>query len=181
MLRIQSTLGRARGCAALLLWRLSPSVSALALSACSLPAGVDGNLVNNWAAAPAPVRDLPVVGDCYDDDGANMIDNHAGELHVAARRSTSPTSARSPVPTPARVTPPAPGSPEQRAAYAKCQAPTATFLGADWHSGLLLLTVSLPDADGWTGGARWFRCDVSILDYPRRRSDAVQHRAAKAP
>ena len=140
-------------------------VSTLALSACSLPAGIDGNLVNNWSAAPAPTAIVPIAGDCYNDDGSNMLDNppvtctssHA--LDVAYVGTFTGADA-------ARVTPPATGSPQQRAAYAKCQAPTATFLGADWHSGLLQLTVTLPDEEGWTGGARWFRCDVSVLDYP---------------
>ncbi len=140
-------------------------VSALALSACSLPAGIDGNLVNSWSAAPAPKGTLPVAGDCYDDDGSNMLDNppvsctSSHVLDVAYVGTFTGADA-------ARVTPPAVGSPQQRAAYAKCQAPTATFLGADWHSGMVQLSVSLPDEAGWTGGARWFRCDVSILDYP---------------
>jgi hypothetical protein len=139
--------------------------SALALSACSMPAGIDGNLVNNWAAAPAPTAAVPIVGDCYNDDGTNMIDNlpvscttsHVIDVAYVGTFSGADAS---------RVTPPAFGSPQQRAAYAKCQAPAATFLGADWHSGLLQLSVSLPDEDAWTGGARWFRCDVSMLDYP---------------
>jgi hypothetical protein len=58
------------------------------------------------------------------------------------------------------------GSPEQRAAYGQCQSPTAAFLGKDWHSGLVELDVVVPDSVAWTGGARWFRCDVTMLDYP---------------
>ena len=50
-------------------------ISALTLSACSLPAGIDGNLVNKWSPPPAPTGTMPVVGDCYDDDGTNMLDN----------------------------------------------------------------------------------------------------------
>jgi hypothetical protein len=55
---------------------------------------------------------------------------------------------------------PAAGSPAQLAAYAECDKRAAAHLGADWRTARLRLAVVLPTAAAWSGGARWYRCDV---------------------
>jgi hypothetical protein len=139
--------------------------SVLALSACSLPPGVDGNLVDDWTSIAAPLPAMPIVGDCYGSSDSDMLGNppvactseHVAEVAYIGAFAGADAS---------RVTVPPAGSTTLRSAYAKCQAPVKTFLGADWHSGLLQLDLVIPDAEGWTGGARWFRCDVALLSTP---------------
>lgn len=135
---------------------------ALALSACSLPAGVDGNMVDDWPALPTPQAVVPVAGDCYQTALAYMLDNapvpcqqfHLIEVaYVGTFTGTDATGSQ----------PPAIDSTARRDAYAACVAPAKAFLGGDWHTGQLLMTVAVPDADAWSGGQRWFRCDVSEL------------------
>jgi len=59
--------------------------------------------------------------------------------------------------------PPTPGSTASRAAFADCDAKVRTFAGGGWRGVAMSLMVVLPDLDRWSGGARWFRCDVAEL------------------
>jgi hypothetical protein len=61
------------------------------------------------------------------------------------------------------ATPPARGSAQFGTAYRECDAKSREYLGGDWRSGRLWLGVATPSPQGWTGGARWFRCDVTEL------------------
>jgi hypothetical protein len=63
-----------------------------------------------------------------------------------------------------RVTPPPQGSPEVRAAFAECDRKASEYVGGEWRSARLRLQVSLPSPRAWTGGSRWFRCDVSEVN-----------------
>jgi hypothetical protein len=137
--------------------------AALALSACSLPAGVDGNLVNDWAAAPAPTGAAPTVGACYLTGAVDMLDNKPVACTVSHSIEVAHVGTFTGA-TAARLTPPPAESVQLKAAYASCQAPVNAYLGAPWNSGLVTVSVAVPDDGGWQGGARWFRCDVSLLD-----------------
>lgn len=50
-----------------------------------------------------------------------------------------------------------------RAAQAGCDTAVNKAVGADWRSGRLGLTVVLPSPPAWSGGARWYRCDVTEI------------------
>jgi putative regulator of septum formation len=62
------------------------------------------------------------------------------------------------------------------------------YLGGDWHGATVGLGLVLPSAGAWTGGARWFRCDLlhysdpdatSVIDHGTLRGDlAGPHTAA---
>ncbi len=137
-------------------------IAVLALAGCSLPAGVDGNLTDDWAAVSAPSQPVPVVGGCYDSFVPDLVDNpalpctqsHSVEVvHVGTFTGA----------TAARLTPPPAGSALMKAAYASCQKPVTAFLGGEWHGALVQSDVVVPDASGWTGGARWYLCVLSRI------------------
>ncbi|HEY1488414.1 MAG TPA: septum formation family protein, partial [Micromonosporaceae bacterium] len=140
------------------------AASVLALAACStLPKGVDGDLVDNWATMATPTQVLPKVGDCYSLEVGNMQANnvepcsssHLVEIFFVGVFTDAAAAAK---------TPPKDGLTALAGAYGICQAPAKKFLGEDWHDGLLTVGVIAPDADGWTGGARWFACSVSVAE-----------------
>jgi hypothetical protein len=63
-------------------------------------------------------------------------------------------------PDAARVTPPPNDSSAMRAAFQVCDAAATKFVGADWRGGLLGVQVVNPSLEDWTGGGRWYRCDL---------------------
>lgn len=142
------------------------AVLALSAAACGKPAGVDGNLTNGWAALPEAKLPVPVTGACYNvdtDDPASVtrwpepVDcttTHTVEtVYVGtfegadAERGSSPGA----------------GSTGRRTAYEKCTVEARTYLGDDWRTGRLGLSLVLPIAQHWQLGARWFRC--TVLEY----------------
>jgi hypothetical protein len=56
--------------------------------------------------------------------------------------------------------PPAEGSAGSRAAYEICDEKTTEFVGGAWRTARLWIGVTRPSAAAWTGGSRWFRCEV---------------------
>jgi hypothetical protein len=134
----------------------------LALAGCGAPAGVDGDLADDWPALPAAKTFVPEAGVCHSTaqdvgylSGYNPIDcttSHRAEtLHVGTL--TGPDASRS--------TPPRSGSSGMRSARAECDQQVNKAVGADWRSGRLAMHVILPSSAAWAGGARWFRCDVA--------------------
>jgi hypothetical protein len=137
------------------------SVATLGATAgCSgLPDGVDGDLTNGWALPPAPVQWRPQNGTCFDDlrQNATLADYApitCRERHVAETFHvgdlTGPAAAASADPDRAQTT-----------AYAECSRRASVFVGADWHTGQLIVQPVLPGKTAWTAGARWLRCDIA--------------------
>ena len=74
-----------------------------------------------------------------------------------------------------RSSPPPLGTPARRSAYEECAGSAATFLGGDWRTAQLWLAVAVPSSNQWSGGARWFRCDLlEINDPPTPRTASLQ-------
>jgi hypothetical protein len=46
------------------------------------------------------------------------------------------------------------------AAYQDCDTKTTEYVGAAWRTGRLWIGVVQPSPQAWTGGARWYRCEV---------------------
>ncbi|GAA4680018.1 septum formation family protein [Phytohabitans rumicis] len=137
--------------------------AALALSGCGNPAGVDGDLTDDWTAVAEPKSFVPPAEVCYSADYAetaylssfspvDCASSHRLETVFVGEFSGAAAS---------RTTPPAKGSAEVRTAYAECDAKTKEYVGSDWRNGRLWLGVVVPSPQAWTGGARWFRCDVT--------------------
>ncbi|MFG2057990.1 septum formation family protein [Micromonospora sp. NPDC048930] len=136
--------------------------AALALAGCGAPGGVDRDLADDWPALPAAKAFVPAAGVCHATvqdvgylSGYNPVDctvSHRAEtLHVGTLAG----------PDADRSAPPRTGSTGMRAARSECDRQVNKAVGADWRSGRLILSVIFPSASAWTGGARWFRCDVS--------------------
>jgi len=154
-------------CRVVLTAAITGVLAAVALTGCSgKPAGVDGDLVNNWAAMPEPKVPVPTAPACYDAIGdpaeipaatfvAPIPCAGGGPHNVEAIHVGQFTAADAEADTPPLL-----GSPARRGAYAECTAKAREFLGDDWRVARLLLSVALPSARHWEGGARWFRCDL---------------------
>ncbi|GIH18143.1 septum formation family protein [Rugosimonospora africana] len=149
-------------------WRSGGLVAAIVLigvaglAGCASPAGVDGNLTNGWPAMPKAKVAVPVAAVCYDSvlDGDTWYGDFNtvpctgdhGEETVFVGTFTGSAGNRS--------TPPASDSQDRRDAYAQCLKGAANYLGGDYHLGLFELGLVLPSSNAWTGGARWYRCDI---------------------
>jgi hypothetical protein len=135
----------------------------VAVAGCAKPAGVDGDLVNNWPAMPDPKVIVPPAHGCYwfgdtfpgdvstlpepmDCEFSHNVETvHVGEFTGAdAQRST----------------PPPVGGSARHAAYDTCRASAKEFFGEDFHFGLIAMTLAVPLTTQWDGGARWYRCDA---------------------
>ncbi|WP_431729250.1 septum formation family protein [Verrucosispora sp. TAA-831] len=136
----------------------------LALAACSTrPAGVDGDLVDDWPVMAAPEVFTPAAQTCHPQpqdvgylSGYAPVDcaqpHRAETLHVGRLTEAGGT------------TPPEEGSTAMRTAYRECDRAVRGVLGGDWRTARIGLTVVLPSPRAWTGGARWFRCDAHETD-----------------
>jgi len=147
------------------------------------PPGTDGNLINGWRplGAAAPFR--PAVGECHESLAATAtVDDHrpvdCAELHVAETFHVGTVPEADVVP--------AAGSAGAKAAYRECSDAAADFLGGPWRSARLAVQVVWPTRTGWSGGARWLRCDVTIADLDgqsrtSRRGSLAEELAGPSP
>jgi hypothetical protein len=137
--------------------------TALLFSGCGNPAGVDGDLTNDWAAMSEAKPFVPPAGVCHNADFAevaylssyNPVDctrGHRLETVYVGQFTGAAAGA---------AVPPVRGSAHVRAAFAECSTRTKEYVGADWLTGRLWLGVALPSPQAWSGGSRWFRCDVA--------------------
>jgi hypothetical protein len=140
-------------------------VAALALAGCVNPAGVDGDLTDDWAAFDEPTVFVPVAGTCHPRfQEIGFLSTYqpvdCGDTHTVetVHLGTFPGKDAE------RSTPPPAGSPGMRAAFRECDKKATGMLGADWRTGRLTLSVVPPSSYAWTGGARWYRCDLSEIE-----------------
>lgn len=155
-------------------------VLALTVAGCGNPAGVDGELTDDWATVPEPVAFVPAAGACHPHlvlvgslaayQPVDCTQPHATEtLHLGTVTGADA----------ARDTPPTAGTTRRRTLRAACEKQANEQLGGDWRTARLGLTVVLPSPDAWRGGARWYRCDVhearSVEDSaPVRRTGSLR-------
>jgi len=140
-------------------------VTAMLLAGCGQARGADGDLTDDWPALSAPRPFTPASDTCLPRitsivqastyETVDCARSHLAEaIHVGT--FTGPAAL-----APAR---PGPGSAALRAARAECDQRAREMLGGDWHTARLTLSVSLPSAAAWSGGARWFRCELAETD-----------------
>jgi hypothetical protein len=154
---------------------------ALALAACASgpPDGVDGDLTDRWGALAEPVSFVPDADVCHRDGyrpTAPLADYRpvpCDQPHLTETVHVGTFAERAAE----RENPPAADSGAHRAAYAECERRVADHLGADFREGRLWLGVSLPSAAAWSGGARWFRCELmeveSVYGDPVERTSSL--------
>jgi hypothetical protein len=125
------------------------------------PDGTDGDLTDDWRmpSSPAPFR--PATGQCHEMLAATAaLDDYrpveCAELHVSETFHVGTAADADVVP--------AAGTAGARAAFQECSTRAAGFLGGPWRTARVAVQVVWPTKAAWSGGARWFRCDVTTAD-----------------
>ncbi|MFX0591490.1 septum formation family protein [Melissospora conviva] len=150
------------------------ALAALLTAGCA-PPGVDGDLVDDWPVVAEPQSWSPVAGECHPAAywGENSLakytpvscdESHSWEtFHVG----TLPAE---------RVTLPPAGGVDRAAVFKECSAEADKFLGGDWRDARLSLQVLYPTKEAWSGGARWFRCELANIDieFPVNRRESLR-------
>jgi hypothetical protein len=136
---------------------------ALVLGGCARPpAGVDGDLTNDWPAMAAAKVPVPESGKCYAALASDGWAEDLSPLPCAGPHMTETAFVGMFTGADAdRSAPPATGSPARAGAFAECRKNVTEYLGGDFMLGRMNLGLVLPSSNAWTGGARWFRCDIS--------------------
>ena len=138
------------------------------LAGCSKPAGTDGDLSDDWRPMPQAQQFAPQAGECHVIAEASSylasyapVDcakSHLVEtFHIGAFTGELAT----------RPIPPKVASAAMRAAFADCDKQAKEFVGGDWRDARVSVQVAPTSPAGWTGGSRWYRCDIFELDEVR--------------
>ena len=155
-------------------------MAGLLLAGCGQPAGIDGTLVDDWAPLAEPKPFVPPIGVCHPGDPtkvASLASFDPVDCAAPHRTETVHVGAFAGVAA-GRPAPPADGSPEIRTAFGECDGKAREYVGNEWRGGRLRLGVALPSAQAWTGGARWFRCDMAEVANVEFNGDVVSRTAS---
>lgn len=139
------------------------TVIALALAGCGRPDGVDGNLTNGWAMPGEPKLVEPTAPACYavGNQEPTQVSKWPAAVDCGAQHTVETIAVGHFTGADAdRSAPPSSGGAERRKAYEECAKTATDYLGSDWRTGRLGLSVVLPVELYWEAGARWFRCDM---------------------
>ena len=133
-------------------------LAALPVAGCT---AATSDLTDDWPmiAGAQPFR--PATGVCHEQlETIGSADTYqpvsCTELHISETFHIG-TAQEAPVV-------PGVGSAPARQAYAECAAKAAGYLGGPWRDARIGVHVIWPSAKGWSGGSRWFRCDVTEAD-----------------
>jgi Septum formation len=134
----------------------------LAAAGCGDSGGADGNLTNQWAVIGAPTGFEPRAGTCHLSGFAEAGPRSTYEEVDCGLNHRTETTYVGTFASPAADAdaPPAPGSNGARVAYRTCDQKTTQYVGGEWRTARLWIGVTHPSAAAWSGGARWFRCEV---------------------
>jgi len=145
-------------------WGLvAASLMLLAASGCGSGGDVDGDLTNDWGAMAAATAFQPAAETCHLSNFAKSGPRATYEevdCDVLHRTETVYVGQF----TSDAAEPPDNSSAASRAAYRTCDEKTTEYVGGPWRHARLWIGVTHPSPPAWTGGARWFRCEVVELD-----------------
>ncbi|MGC5050344.1 septum formation family protein [Micromonospora sp. DT48] len=133
------------------------------LAGCGSTGGLDGDLVDDWAALPPPGPFTPAAGVCHEADFAQVVSVGAYAPVDCAEPHRVETVHVGAFPA-ERSAPPPTGSAELRTAFAECDNRANGYVGDNWRAGRLRLAVAVPSEPGWATGSRWYRCDLMEVD-----------------
>ncbi|NMO52156.1 septum formation family protein [Actinoplanes sp. TBRC 11911] len=137
----------------------------LAVAGCANPGGVDGDLTNQWAPMASATGFEPNGGTChissFDPVGARGAYEEIG-CEIQHRTETVYVGQYE-APAAEADEPPAADSAGAREAYRVCDNKTTAYVGGPWRTGRLWIGVVHPTPAAWTGGSRWYRCEVIEL------------------
>lgn len=146
--------------------RLAVTVAAglltMAAAGCGAPGGVDGDLTDDWGTIGTPTGFTPVANTCHLANFAVVGARATYEEVDCALKHRTETVYVGAYGNPAAEadSPPAEGSAGSRAAYEVCDEKATEYVGGPWRTARLWVGVTHPSAAAWTGGARWFRCEL---------------------
>ncbi len=139
-------------------------LAVVTLAGChSVPANVDGDLTDDWPAIAQAVTPTPDAGACYDKQYAEEWQGEFGPSQVSCTVPHWTETVHVGTFTgdvASRTVPPLTGSSDLATAYQDCAKATTDYLGGDWRTSYAYLGLTLPDKAAWTGGARWYRCEL---------------------
>ena len=132
------------------------------LAGCGDPGGVDGDLTDDWPAMAPATGFTPMAETCHLASFAEVAPRSTYEEMDCGLRHRTETVYDGTYPAPAADadTPPSDSSAAARAAYRTCDLKTTEYVGGPWRTARLWIGVTHPTSAAWSGGARWFRCEV---------------------
>ncbi|WP_320067932.1 septum formation family protein [Micromonospora sp. RTGN7] len=146
-------------------WAVVAVGAAVALTGCGTPAGIDGDLADDWRAMAAPTQFVPAAGVCHSafSDVGYLTGYQPVDCGTTHRVETVHVGTLTGAPA-ERSAPPAVGSAGRKAARTECDRKVDRAVGANWRAGRLAVTTVFPSQQAWEGGARWFRCDLNEVE-----------------
>ncbi|GAA1880158.1 septum formation family protein [Asanoa iriomotensis] len=133
-------------------WTAAVVVLVLATAAC----GTDGGGEGGGPVAAPQVTATPSPPRCHAAPAARTADKLDGTVDCAAPHQAETIHSgefSDAAVVPANLAP----------AFGDCDKQASTALGADWREARLRLDLVVPTAAAWTGGQRWYRCDLVEL------------------
>lgn len=155
---------------------MASAVLLVLLAGCGNPGGVDGDLTNGWGPMAPATGFVPNPGTCHSANFATVGARSTYEEVACDLPHRTETAYVGTYDSPAADAdePPADGSAGARAAYAVCDDQTTSYVGGPWRTARLWIGVTHPTAAAWSGGARWFRCEVLELSSVEDDGGVVQ-------
>lgn len=164
------------------------AVAALLLAGCTtVPEGLDGDVTNGWSTVGTPMAFKPVAGACHEElEATGPMETYRPVPCTAVHLSETVGLGTFAGTTATQTHVPEPGSAAEMTAYQDCSQKISAFVGGPWRSGRIAATVVLPSQAGWSGGARWYRCDVGEADlnssrHVRRKGTMARGLTGAAP
>jgi hypothetical protein len=142
-------------------WLIAVVVT-VTVSGCGKALG-DGDLADDWKAMADAKPWVPDVG-CYDAGIRSSNEVNVTRKTIPCDQSHT-TEAFHVGQFPESSSRPAAGSAAHWKAFEDCEALAATFLGGQWYTARVAVTVDWPSIAQWEGGGRWFRCDAMEVGY----------------
>jgi hypothetical protein len=141
-------------------------LAALLIAGCTtIPEGLDGDVTNSWSMIGNPTAFKPAAGTCHEDlEPTGPMETYRPVACTALHLSETVALGTFTGPTAAQTHVPEPGSAAETTAYQDCSTKISAFVGGPWRSGRITVNVVLPSQAGWSGGARWYRCDITEAD-----------------
>ncbi|GAA4933132.1 septum formation family protein [Actinoplanes utahensis] len=148
-------------------WGAAAAVAALlAAAGCGSGGDVDGDLTNDWGPMAPATGFVPEAATCHLSNFAASGPRATYEKVDCAVEHRTETVFVGEYTAPAAdaAEPPVGSSAGARAAYRTCDAKATAYVGGPWRTARLWIGVTHPSPAAWSGGSRWFRCEVVELD-----------------
>jgi hypothetical protein len=147
-------------------WGMVAAAALLAVAGCGGGGDVDGDLTNDWGAMAPATGFVPVAETCHLSNFAVSGPRATYEETDCAvpHRTETVFVGEFTAPAADAAEPPAGTSAGARAAYRVCDQKTTEYVGGPWRHARLWIGVTHPSPAAWSGGSRWFRCEVVELD-----------------